>query len=202
MKYRLLKGIVLLFAILTLYPSVSYAQMHIYHSHTVYMYTDGPDSHISNDLLLKIGQQNHIRYCMRKDSYKSNEEPYPYIKLSESEVHMLATLVYLEAGVETEECMRGVASVVINRMIIYDMSLRDVIYQPHQFSPAHKIPYTEPSQKCIDAAKYVVMNGPTLPKYITYFRAGYFFKWATPYKKIDRTYFSYDQKIKDKVTGQ
>lgn len=117
---------------------------------------------------------------------------------TEDDVILLATITYLEAGIENDDSQRGVASVIINRSVIEHKTLEEVIYAPNQFTPAHKIPYTTPSKRCIDNARYVLENGTTLPKYVTYFRADYYFNWGNRYKQYthyDNTYFSYDVEL-------
>lgn len=120
---------------------------------------------------------------------------------SGDDMMLLATLVYLEAGIENDDCQRAVASVVLNRAIIAQAPLEDIIYAPNQFTPANKIPYTTPSQRCIDNVEYVLNNGTTIPRYVTFFRAGHYFDWGNRYKQYtqyDNTYFSYDVELYEK----
>lgn len=132
--------------------------------------------------------------------YETNESNY-YIELSDAEINELATLVYLEAGGESFECQKAVASVVINRMTTGNETLKDVIYAKNQFSPARLISVSKPSDSTLDAVKFVIEHGPTIPEYVTYFRAIYYHKWAgqVPYSCIDNTYFSYDVGLKDQI---
>lgn len=120
-------------------------------------------------------------------------------KVDTDELSMLSALIFLEAGSESFECQKAVGSVVINRMNVDNQSMYDVIYAPNQFSPASQIPDTIPTQSCIDAAEYVLRHGSTIPTYVTYFRANYYFDWAIPYANIDNTYFSYTRSVKSKV---
>lgn len=125
-------------------------------------------------------------------------EPSTYIYLSDEEIRDFSALVYLESGGESYECMKAVASVVINRMENSNSSLYDIIYAPNQFEPAHNIPYTTPSEDAINAVNDIVTNGPCIPKNVTFFRAGYYHNWSDliqPYTVIDNTYFSYDVRI-------
>lgn len=122
------------------------------------------------------------------------------IVFTESDVDMLGALVTLEAGAESYECQTAVASVVINRMVTGNMSLHDVIYQPYQFSVASKVASTTPLKKSREAALDVILNGTTIPRYVTYFRADYYHRWGdnyVPWQKIDRTYFSYEKSLKE-----
>lgn len=126
--------------------------------------------------------------------------PSNYIYLTDEEKHEMATLVFLESGAESFECMCGVASVIVNRMTIEDKSLEEVIYASGQFDPAYLIPYYEPSESAIEAVEYVISHGPTIPPYVTFFRADYYHDWGDryiPYTSIDSTYFSYDSLIRE-----
>lgn len=127
----------------------------------------------------------------------------PYIQLTDSEKYQLAALIYREARGESYECQLACVSVVINRFTCGQKgyegagkynSIEDVIYAPSQFSPAHLIPSTTPTQTQIDAVEYVCQNGPTIPEYVCYFRASYYHNWGPKYANytyIDETYFSY-----------
>lgn len=123
-----------------------------------------------------------------------------YIDMTEDEIYTLATLVYLEAGSESYECQVAVASVVINRMTLDNRSLNSVIYEEGQFTPAYKISYTHPTSMSIQAVRDVVENGPNIPEYVTYFRAGYYHNWDSrivDYDRIDDVYFSYDKYVRE-----
>lgn len=122
----------------------------------------------------------------------------PFILLNEEEKRDFSALVYLEAGGESYECMKTVASVIVNRMINNDLSLYDVIYATNQFEPAENIPYTDPSEEAVQAVNEIIKNGPCVPKNVTFFRASYYHNWSDliqPYTVIDNTYFSYDVRI-------
>lgn len=132
------------------------------------------------------------------EEQKTDTEHNTYVYLSDEEIRDFSALVYLEAGGESYECMKAVASVVINRMENSNSSLYDIIYAPNQFEPAHNIPYTTPSEDAINAVNEIIANGPCLPKNVTFFRAGYYHNWSDliqPYTVIDHTYFSYDVRI-------
>lgn len=122
------------------------------------------------------------------------EPTYAYEVTSE-EREMLARLVYLESNIESLECQKAVASVVINRWLdgYWGNTLKDVIYANGQFTPANKIYNTTPTATNYEAVDAVLKNGTTLPPYVLYFRANYHFTWAgyKPYTVIDQTYFGY-----------
>lgn len=128
-----------------------------------------------------------------------------YVTLTESEQLILATLIRLEAGGSPYETKLAVASVVINRMKMWGLSLRDVVFAKNVFSPAHLIDketgksyYNPPKEgayaPCWQAMEEVCQNGPSIPSYVIYFRAGRHHTWATPYAKIGSMYFSYATK--------
>ena len=143
------------------------------------------DSYLSDD----VGESESIKL----DS-KSN-----YYDITYDEIDMLSRLVYLEAGGESYECMKGVASVVLNRMTSTGMSLQDVIYAPNQFSPACYIESTSYTDDAYNAVMYVVENGPSLPEYVTFFRADHYHDFGddivVPYTCINNTYFSADTRL-------
>lgn len=132
-----------------------------------------------------------------ESSYVETESK--YYELTDDEIDMLARLVYLEAGGESYECMKGVASVVLNRMTSTGMSLHDVIYAPNQFSPACYIESTCYTDTVYSAVMDVVENGPSLPTYVTFFRADYYHDFGNdivvPYTCINNTYFSADTRL-------
>lgn len=137
-------------------------------------------------------------------------QPDSYL-LTDENLVLLAKTIFLEAGIESYECKEAVASVIINRLNTgrWGETLHDVIYAPSQFAVAKNIektvpyscpeaPYYEKSKEfisrwddCFAAAEYVLVHGSTLPANVLYFRANYYFDWATPYTQIDHTYFSY-----------
>lgn len=143
-------------------------------------------------------QEDTYLYEDTTESSYVETEP-KYYELTDDEIDMLARLVYLEAGGESYECMKGVASVVLNRMTSTGMSLHDVIYAPNQFSPAFYIESTCYTDTVYSAVMDVVENGPSLPTYVTFFRADYYHDFGNdivvPYTCINNTYFSADTRL-------
>lgn len=132
------------------------------------------------------------------------EEDTYYIELTDDEVYMLATLIYLEGNIESLDCQRAICSVVINRMTMWDMTLEEVIYQKNQFTPAHLIPHYNPTDVQLGIVEEIMKDGITIPEYVCYFRADYYHSWSgmNDFKYIDSTYFSfsdmdYEQYIKE-----
>lgn len=125
-----------------------------------------------------------------------------YIELTEEEKHELACLIYLEGRGESVECQTAIGSVVLNRYTTGDYnSLHDVIYAQGQFTPAYLIDDTEPTITQIQIVNDLCMNGPTVPEYVTYFRANKYHTWSStePYKQIDSTYFSASKKLREAI---
>lgn len=135
------------------------------------------------------------------------EEPQNYVVLDETEKLIFATLIRLECGGSPYETKCAVASVVINRMKMWNISLRDVVFAKNQFSPAYLIDKTtgkshyNPDKdgiyaQCWQAVEEVCANGPTIASYVFYFRSGHYHNWSTVvnYAQIGPMYFSYAPK--------
>lgn len=121
------------------------------------------------------------------------------VYLTEYEVHLLSTLVYLEGGTESFECQKAIASTVINRMLASGDTLIEVVYADNQYSVASQLNSASPSISTENAVTEVLNHGTTLPIYVTYFRAGHYHDWGdqVPYCSIDNTYFTYSQAMLD-----
>lgn len=122
-----------------------------------------------------------------------------YYPMSDDDIKEFATLVALEGSIESYECQCAIASVVLNRMTTGDLTLQEVIYAENQFEPADKIPESTYTESTLRAVKHVITYGPTLPEYVTFFRADYYFDWVEPYTNIDHTYFSYDKNLQERL---
>lgn len=124
----------------------------------------------------------------------NNKQKADYYYMSDEDIRDFAALVFLEAGAEPEEVKYAVASVILNRMTLWDMSFNDVAYQKNQFSPAYLIDSTEARDVEINIVKDILKNGPTIDKYVCYFRASYYHDWSgmNDYGYFGGdTYFSY-----------
>ena len=120
--------------------------------------------------------------------------PKEYYMMADEEVRDFAALLWLEARGEPEDVKYAVASVILNRVTLYEMSLHDVMYATGQFSLADCIEYTDPTEDEIRIVKDVLQTGPTIPEYVCYFRAGYYHSWSgmNDYGYFGgNTYFSY-----------
>ena len=112
---------------------------------------------------------------------------------SQYEIDMLAALVELEGSTDPYESKKAICSTVINRSFLEDRDVISIISDPNQYSVAYSLSSCVPSQDSIDAVYDVIINGSTLPIYVTSFRADYYHSWGdqTPYTNIGNTYFSY-----------
>ena len=140
-----------------------------------------------------------------KEEESRENEVTPYYIVTAAERDMLATLVYLESSICSEDCQRAVASVIFNRLDSGrwkkdvnkdgEITLYDIVYYPNAFSPAYLIEdyKDKTTQECYDAVDYVIQNGPTVPTYVRYFRTNYHFKWDgyKGYCDMDNVYFGY-----------
>lgn len=136
-----------------------------------------------------------------KETDTDNDTDSYYVNLTKDEKHQLACLLYLEGRGESLECQYAICSVVINRFTTGDYdSILDVIYAKNQFQPARFISSTTPTKTQTDIVEEVCKEGPTIPEYVTYFRASYYHNWSglVDYKAIDNTYFSYSTKLYNK----
>ena len=109
--------------------------------------------------------------------------------LSESDIYLLAQLIYLEGGATSYKCQLAIGSVALNLMRADGVSLKTEIYTPGRFSVASSIPYTTPSDTSLNAARELATSGTTLPSNVKCFRNNYYFSWCTPYCCIDNVYF-------------
>lgn len=128
-----------------------------------------------------------------KETIKVEKSNSNVFNITSEEREMLAALCYLEGNVESYECQLAILSTVFNRWKSgkWGDTLHDVVYAKNQYSPANLISSTTPTKTQYKAVDEICANGVTLPSYVMYFREGYYFDWATPYKQISTTFFSY-----------
>ena len=112
------------------------------------------------------------------------------LKLSETDIKNIASLVYLEAGSCSYKLQKAIASVIFNRMKKYNMTASQVIYEDGVFSPASRVASTIPSEESMRAVREVMSNGVTLPKNVVAFRNGHYHTFGKPYCKIENVYFT------------
>lgn len=143
----------------------------------------------------KIETEEVIKKVEKEVIVEVAKEPTYVYNITSEEREMLARLVYREANTESLECQMAIISVVINRWqdSRWGATLGEVVYSPHQFTPADLIYKTTPTEMNYTAVDLVLQNGCTVPPYVLYFRADYDFDWQgyKPYIKIDSTCFGY-----------
>ena len=152
--------------------------------------------------ILKITQVTHCEITenspVEVDTVKED-----YISLSQDEIDLISKIVYLEGRGETYECQQGIVSVIINRMTTENKNAHEVIFAENQFTTAKFVDKGEVTEDIQSIVIDIASNGPTIPIWVTYFRAKKYHQWdneygtVIPYDKIDNTYFSYDKKLYD-----
>lgn len=134
-----------------------------------------------------------------EESSSEDDTDTKMIKMTDEEIYTFATAIYLEGGSESLECQKGIGSVILNRMISTNRSLKDVLYEPLQFDVASSLSSYCPDDESLSAVNELLTFGPTMPRCVTYFRAGYYHQWnlsrVAPYCCIDNTYFSHDLRL-------
>ena len=137
---------------------------------------------------------DEMSHYVSESDIVAEETSAPAVDLTDAEIILLSRLVESEASTESAICKRAVASVVLNRM--------EVVYEDGQFDTTTDLELVIPSAESQGAALYVYRNGSVLPTYVTYFRADQYHDWGdqTPFLKIDNTYFSYSESLKESFT--
>lgn len=101
-------------------------------------------------------------------------EEVSYNGITQQEYDMLVLTVYLEAGNQTLDCKKAVASVVLNRVNHSDFpsTVYSVLTQENQFTIDFNRTDT-PGAECYDAVDSVLEYGSILPPDVLYFFADY-----------------------------
>lgn len=121
----------------------------------------------------------------------------PYYNITSVERELLARLIWAESRGEPEDCQQGIVTVIFNRATSCQLSISDVIYAKSasgtpQFSTASMLDSVTPTEQQYECVDYVVWNGPTIPSWVQYFRAGKHHDWSSKYVEycvIGNTYF-------------
>lgn len=128
------------------------------------------------------------------DGYLPTPTPVPQnavdVTVSEEDIRNLAALVYLEAGSQSYRCQLAIASVLFNRMMKYNKTASQVIWEDGVFSPASRVRRTTPSASCVAAVREVLSSGCTLPRNVLAFRNRTYHTFGRPYCQIDGVYFT------------
>lgn len=124
------------------------------------------------------------------------EEEVSYRRITQQEYDMLVLTVYLEAGNQTLDCKKAVASVVLNRVNHSDFpnTVYSVLTQENQFTINFNRTDT-PGAECYEAVDSVLEYGSILPPDVLYFFADYCnnsWLWSREqYIKYGNTIFAY-----------
>lgn len=124
------------------------------------------------------------------------EEEVSYSGITQQEYDMLVLTVYLEAGNQTLDCKKAVASVVLNRVNHSDFpsTVYLVLTQENQFTINFNRTDT-PGAECYEAVDSVLEYGSILPPDVLYFFADYCnnsWLWSREqYIKYGNTIFAY-----------
>ena len=127
----------------------------------------------------------------------------PAFEATADELEQLVILCYLEAGGESDECVRAVAEVVFNRLSCgaWGDTLTDVIYAPGEFEPAAYIAEFETGGNLIiedrldeirDIVWDIYCSGVSIPERVMFFRADYYhtFSGAVDEFAVGNVFFS------------
>lgn len=127
----------------------------------------------------------------------------PVFEATADELEQLVVLCYLEAGGESDECVRAVAEVVFNRLSYgaWGDTLTEVIYAPGEFEPAAYIAEFSSCGNLIiedrldeirDIVWDVYNSGVSIPERVMFFRADYYhvFSGAVDEFAVGNVYFS------------
>lgn len=122
--------------------------------------------------------------------------------ITDDEIEMLARLCFLEAGNQSFEGQRAVIEVVFNRLLSdeFPNTLNDVVYAKNQFSPAHLIPSTTPTEVQYEVIETVLTDTNTiLDRGVVFFSCGQYNDYL--YAKIGDHYFCYSTKSYNLMKG-
>lgn len=137
----------------------------------------------------------------------SKSEPAAYQEIAntitEEEIETLARLLFLEAGNQSVDGQRAVIEVVFNRVLSdeFPNTINDVVYAKNQFSPAHLIPSTTPTEEQYEVIQIVLTNSETvLDRGVVFFSRGQYNDYL--FDKIGDHYFCYSTKsYENKMKG-
>lgn len=126
-----------------------------------------------------------------------------YANVTDDELEMLVVLCYLEAGGESDACVRAVAEVIFNRLDngTWGDTVYDVIHAPGEFEPAGSLWefHSEGNavvEERLDEIRQIVrgvwMHGVSIPSNVMFFRTDYYHAWAGAVDEfaIGNVYFS------------
>ena len=116
-------------------------------------------------------------------------------ELTEDELEELIRVVYLEAGAESDYCIRCVTDVAFNQLHsgLFGSTMTEVLHRPGNYDETiYRIWTIEPTQRVRDIVMDVYLNGVSLPARIMFYRNNYYhdLSWAIPEFNTDNVFFS------------
>lgn len=135
-------------------------------------------------------QKSEVKSTLEETEIRSTRNNRLKVNLSEYDIRLIAKVVYLEAGTESYNVQRAIASVVVNQMRRYNLSAYQAIYRDGAFSVSYKVRRTTPSATSLKAVRDVVRNGTTLPRSVLAFRTGHYHSFGRRYCRIGNIYFT------------
>lgn len=128
---------------------------------------------------------------------------HPTVPLTHAEKVLLYQAVESEASGCSTECKKGVASVILNRMYVDNLTLTDVLYAEDQFA-LDDLSEVMPYDDTVDAVNEVIEYGVIFPKYVTFFQGGEYHEWGDlkHFIQLDDTYFSYSEAVRDEYESR
>ena len=126
-----------------------------------------------------------------------------YARVTDDELEMLVILCYLEAGGESDACVKAIAEVVFNRLDngTWGDTIYDVIHAPGEFEPAVNVWEFHSEGNAVvevrlgeirEIVRGVWQNGVSIPADVMFFRTDYYHTWegAIDEFAIGNVYFS------------
>lgn len=144
-------------------------------------------------------EENAVSQTELRSEPKPEPKPAAYQEITdtitEEEIEILARLVFLEARNQPEEGQRAVVEVVFNRVLSDEFpdTIKEVVFAKNQFSPAHLIPHTTPTEEQYEIVQTVLTDtGTVLDRGVVFFSRGPYNDYL--YDKIGEHYFCYSAK--------
>ena len=108
------------------------------------------------------------------------------VEYAQKDLDEMALVVMSEANAEPMVGKVAVASTILNRARIFDMSIHEVIHTPNAYSShwTGKV-----SQECYDAVTMSIQCPTLFPDDMVYFQQHSFPKWGDEYLQIGAHYF-------------
>lgn len=157
--------------------------------------------------ILQLIRSPPITTYLSESEPELESEPAAYREIAntitEEEIETLARLLFLEAGNQSVDGQRAVIEVVFNRVLSdeFPNTINDVVYAKNQFSPAHLIPSTTPTEEQYEVIQIVLTNSETiLDRGVVFFSRGQYNDYL--FDKIGDHYFCYSTKsYENKMKG-